>query len=116
MELVCCNNKVMLNLEHILADDRPSLGLAEKCQRIRVQVRCCFTSTETIRTIRIGEPRTSTSTFTQLLISDCQCSFTSTETIRDGEPRTATSTFTQLLSSVTGSSSSMLLYVHRDQP
>ena len=28
------------------------------------QVQCCFTSTETIRTIRDGEPRTSTSTFT----------------------------------------------------
>ena len=28
---------------------------------------CCFTSTETIRTVRDGEPRTITSTFTQLL-------------------------------------------------
>ena len=64
-------------------------------------VQCCFTSTETIRTIRDGEPRTATSTFTQLLSSEIvQCCFTSTETIktiRDGEPRTATSTFTQLL-------------------
>ena len=33
-------------------------------------VHCCFTSTETIRTIRDGEPRTATSTFTQLLSSD----------------------------------------------
>ena len=44
-------------------------------------VQCCFTSTETIRTIREGEPRTSTSTFTQLLGSDAlslQCCFTST--------------------------------------
>ena len=32
-----------------------------------VQARCCFTSTETIRTIKDGEPRTATSTFTQLL-------------------------------------------------
>ena len=58
-----------------------------------------FTSTETIRSIRDGEPRTATSNFTQLLSSVLQCSFTSTETIRsirDGEPRTATSTFTQL--------------------
>ena len=31
--------------------------------------RCCFTSTETIRLIRDGEPRTATSTFTQLLSS-----------------------------------------------
>ena len=30
-------------------------------------VQCCFTSTETIRTIRDGEPRTSSSTFTQRL-------------------------------------------------
>ena len=30
---------------------------------------CCFPSTETVRTIRGGEPRTSTSTFTQLLSS-----------------------------------------------
>ena len=44
-----------------------------------------------------------------------QCCITSTETIqttRDGGPRTATSTFTQLLSSDT--SSSVLLFVHRD--
>ena len=49
-------------------------------------VQCCFTSTETIRTIS------------------------------DGEPRTATSTFTQLLSSARAlhGPSSMLLYVHRD--
>ena len=33
--------------------------------------RCCFTSTETIRLIRDGEPRTATSTFTQLLSSVC---------------------------------------------
>ena len=57
-----------------------------------------------LRTIRDGEPRTATSTFTQLLSSDIldQCCFTATETIRtvrDGEPRTATSTFTQLLGS-----------------
>ena len=71
-----------------------------------VQVQCCMTSTETIRSIRGGEPRTTTSTFTQLLTSDAmfvQCCFTSTETtlrsIRGGEPRTSTSTFTQLLTS-----------------
>ena len=32
-----------------------------------VQVQCCFTSTETVRTIRDGEPRTATSTFTRAL-------------------------------------------------
>ena len=68
-------------------------------------VQCCFTSTETIRLVRDGEPRTATSTVTRLLSFDVwcsvQCCFTSTETIRlirDGEPRTATSTFTRLLS------------------
>ena len=45
---------------------------------VQVQVQCCFTSTETVRTIKDGEPRTATSTFTQLLNSDV----TSTETIR----------------------------------
>ena len=35
-----------------------------------VQVQCCLTSTETIRTIRDGDPRTATSTFTQLLSSE----------------------------------------------
>ena len=72
----------------------------------RQSVQCCFTSTETIRTIRDGEPRTATSTFTQLLSSvpwvQVQCCFMFTETIRtirDAEPTTATSTFTQLLSS-----------------
>ena len=38
-------------------------------QQLPVQVQCCFTSTETIRTIRDAEPRTSTSTVTQLLSS-----------------------------------------------
>ena len=32
--------------------------------------RCCFTSTETRRTIRDGQPRTATSSFTQLLSSE----------------------------------------------
>ena len=86
-------------------------------------VHCCSTSTETIRTIRDGESRTATPTFTQLLSSYSfgslgQCCFTSTETIlrtiRDGEPRTATSTFTQLLSSEGLGSRSVLLYAHRD--
>ena len=50
---------------------------------------CCFTSTDTVRTIRDGEPST---TFTQLLSSEP--TFSSVLTIRNGEPRTATSTFT----------------------
>ena len=59
---------------------------------------------EAVRTIRDGEPRTSTSTFTQLLTrSLLQCCFTSSETVRtvrDGEPRTSTSTVTQLILSL----------------
>ena len=41
---------------------------------------------------------------------------TTLRAVRDGEPRTVTSTFTQLLSSETilSSSGSVLLYVHRD--
>ena len=87
--------------------------------------------------------RPSRHSLTRLLISDSpkvQCCFMSTEImriIRDGEPRTATSTFAQLLNSATveaiqayvqpqppfspdsdnrksPSSSSVLLYVHRD--
>ena len=78
-----------------------------------VRVLCCFTATETVRTIRDEKPRTATSTFTQLLSSETasmivfqvQCCFTSTDTtrtVRDGESGTATSTFTQLLSSGCG--------------
>ena len=37
--------------------------------KIEVQVQCWLTSTETLRTIREREPRTATSTFTQLLSS-----------------------------------------------
>ena len=35
-------------------------------QQEQVQVQCCFTSTETVGTIRDGEPGTATSAFTQL--------------------------------------------------
>ena len=62
-----------------------------------------------MRTIRDGEPRTSTSNSTQLQSSVPECCFTSTETIqtiRDGEPRTSAST--PELGSLTS------LYVHRD--
>ena len=71
-------------------------------------VEYCFTSTDTVRTVRDGEPMTSTSTFTQLLSSEMNTFnrsvllYASTETVptvRDGEPRTATSTFTQPLGS-----------------
>ena len=35
-----------------------------------VQIQCCFTSAEIIRSIKDGESRLATSTFTQLLNSD----------------------------------------------
>ena len=35
-----------------------------------LSVQCCYTSTETLRFIRFGEPRTATSTFAQLLSSE----------------------------------------------
>ena len=54
--------------------------------RETINVQRCFTSTETVRTVRDGEPtRTATSTFTQLLNSELQpvhWYFTSTETVR----------------------------------
>ena len=40
-----------------------------EAERLHVQVQCCFTSTAAIRTVRNGEPRTATSTFTQLVTS-----------------------------------------------
>ena len=57
------------------------------------------------RFIRDREPRTSTSTFTQLLSSGVVIEvllyvYRNRRFIRDGEPRTSSSTFTQLLSSV----------------
>ena len=56
-------------------------GLLAYCEHLDLQtmdtedaeVQCCFTSAETIRLIRDGEePRTVTSTFTQLLSSDTE--------------------------------------------
>ena len=72
-------------------------------------VQCCFKSTETTRTVRDGEPRTATSTFTQLQ-SSIQSPFFSgalypratIRTIRDRESRTGTYF------------SSVLLYTHID--
>ena len=70
-------------------------------------VQCCFTFTETIRTVRDGEPRTSTSTVTQLLSSETlQFQFSVALHPRKpygllgtGSPGRPTSTLTQLLSS-----------------
>ena len=78
-----------------------------------IQVQCCFTFTETIRTIRDGESRTATETIRTIRDGESRTATETIRTIRDGESRTATSTFTQLLSSLL-SSRSLLLYVHRD--
>ena len=43
--------------------------LGTNCDQCVSMVECCFTSTETVRLIRDGEPRTPTSTLTQLLNS-----------------------------------------------
>ena len=51
-----------------------ALPLGQSGSLCQVQVQFCLTSTETKRTIRDGEPRTSTSTFTQLLSSDARLS------------------------------------------
>ena len=49
-------------------------------------VQCCFTSTETVRLVRDGEPKTATSTFTQLLSSVGYCKHDETiRLIRDGK-------------------------------
>ena len=45
------------------------MTLGTNCDQRLSMVQCCFTSTETARLIRDGEPRTATSTFTQLLKS-----------------------------------------------
>ena len=54
-----------------------------------------YASTETVRTVRDGEPRTPTSTFTQLLssVKVVQVNTETVRTVRDREPMTSTSTF-----------------------
>ena len=69
---------------------RPSLsarGFA--ALTVHAQVQCCFTSTETIRPVKDGEPRMATSTFTQLLGSyyyACQVERLSVFTINSSVP------------------------------
>ena len=61
--------------------------LGTNCDQCLSMAQRCFTSTETVRLIRDGEPSTATTTFPKLLsfkgcaIQDQRC-FTSTETIR----------------------------------
>ena len=56
---------------------------------------CCFKSTETVQTIRAGEPGTSTSSFTQLLREPGMSTSSFTQLLR--EPGMSTSSFIQLL-------------------
>ena len=101
-------------------DQTSSLGSS-----LHLLLQCCSTSTETVRTIRGGEPRTSTSTFTQLLSSAVGSSSVLLCVHRDRKDyqgrgaqdghlgcRTAPE-LPRFLSS--SSSSSMLIYVHRDR-
>ena len=70
-----CSSSMLLYVHDVF---KFNVALRPRC----VQVQCCFT----IRTIREREPRTTTSTSTQLPNSDhpvqVQCCFTSTEVIR----------------------------------
>ena len=50
--------------------------LCAPCTRQMDSVQCCFAFTETLQTIRDGEPRSATSTFTQLLSSADRQMFT----------------------------------------
>ena len=80
----------------------PACAVYRMAYREQVQVHCCFTTTETVRTMR-GRGALDGHLNFHTALSRTSSRFTSTEiirTIRDGEPRTATSTFTQLLSSV----------------
>ena len=56
---LCTHKPILCRLYHA----------ADSHQSPAIQAQCCFTSTETIRTIRDGVPRMATSTFTQLLSS-----------------------------------------------
>ena len=92
--------------------------LSSECLEFKFNI--CFTSTETIRTVRGGEPRMDTSSFTQLLNSvwiRVRCCFTSTETVgtmkSPGRPPRL-SPAPELSAVTVLSSSSVLLFVHRD--
>ena len=74
-----------MNIDHPPSFDRTTNPLYLYACCVTILLQCCFTSTETVRTITNEERRTTTSTFTQVLSSDG-------EAIR-----------------------SMLLYVHRDR-
>ena len=95
----CCSSSVLL---YVLRGPGPPPRRSHSSEWLWL-VQCCCTSSETVRTIRDGEPRTSTSTFTQLWVTLASSVLLYVhkdhKANKDREPRTATSTFTQLLRS-----------------
>ena len=77
-----CGREATLNLNlrwRLPSNRRVARGeKAPSTRRTCSFVQCCFTPTETLRTIRDGVPRTATSTFTQVL------SFSRTGVYRSG--------------------------------
>ena len=68
---VCCSRRhhALQITENTRSYQRVSFSTAKDNGRLlhlTAVVQCCFTSTETARTVRDGEPRTATSTFIQL--------------------------------------------------
>ena len=64
---------IVMSMPELSADDvyrpQPLEAMGLPSGRILFLFECCFTFKETVRTVRDGEPRTATSTFTQLLSS-----------------------------------------------
>ena len=83
----------------------PRLSHSSWTMSMSSSFQCCFTSTETVRTVRDVEPRTATSSlYTAPELCSLMLLYVHRDRmdyyfIRDGEPRTPTSTVTQLLSS-----------------
>ena len=70
LSLTHCNTHRQAHARaHIRARAHTHTHTCAHCTR-KSFVHCCFASTETTRLIRDGEPRTATSTFTQLLSSE----------------------------------------------
>ena len=61
---------IVMSMPELSADDvyrpQPLEAMGLPSGRILFLFECCFTFKETVRTVRDGEPRTATSTFTQL--------------------------------------------------
>ena len=84
VELGHLPHHLLQRLERVHLSDKRIVS-ARPRSSFQVQVQCCVTSTETIRTNRYGEHRTATSTFAQLL-SSVFLSFQSGVFRRTGKP------------------------------